>query len=69
MKRYYLQITNIGLTRGGYNEDKIKRIEDSSCRVLEKAGFIYEGTLKSNAVKNGAVIDMNMYGLIKDVGI
>lgn len=37
----------------------------ASCRVLEKAGFQYEGTLRSNAVKNGAVIDMKMYSLLK----
>ncbi len=38
----------------------------ASCRVLEKAGFQYEGTLRSNAVKNGKVIDMKMYSLIKN---
>ncbi len=38
---------------------------DASCRVLEKAGFQYEGTLRSNAVKNGKVIDMKMYALLK----
>ena len=38
----------------------------ASCRVLEKAGFQYEGTLRSNAVKNGKVIDMKMYSLIKE---
>ncbi len=37
----------------------------ASCRVLEKAGFKYEGTLRSNAVKNGRVIDMRMYGFIR----
>lgn len=37
-----------------------------SCRVLEKAGFQYEGTLKSNAFKNGHVIDMKMYALVKE---
>ena len=37
----------------------------ASCRVLEKAGFQYEGTLRSNAVKNGNVIDMKMYSLLK----
>lgn len=37
-----------------------------SCRVLEKAGFQFEGLLKSNAEKNGAIIDMKMYALIKD---
>jgi RimJ/RimL family protein N-acetyltransferase len=36
----------------------------ASCRVLEKAGFQYEGTLRSNAVKNGKVIDMKMYSLL-----
>ena len=36
-----------------------------SCRVLEKAGFQYEGTLRGNAVKNGRVIDMKMYALLR----
>ncbi len=38
---------------------------DASCRVLEKAGFQYEGTLRGNAVKNGKVIDMKMYALVR----
>lgn len=38
----------------------------ASCRVLEKAGFQYEGTLRSNAVKNGKVLDMKMYSLLKE---
>ncbi len=37
----------------------------ASCRVLEKAGFRYEGTLRSNAVKNGKTIDMKMYAILK----
>lgn len=37
----------------------------ASCRVLEKAGFICEGTLHKNAVKNGIVEDMKMYAKIK----
>ena len=36
-----------------------------SSRVLEKAGFQFEGILRSNAVKNGAVLDMKMYSQIK----
>lgn len=36
-----------------------------SCRVLEKAGFKYEGTLRSNAVKNGKVVDMKMYSRLR----
>ncbi len=39
----------------------------ASCRVLEKAGFQYEGTLRSNAVKNGKVLDMKMYALLKEI--
>lgn len=37
----------------------------ASCRVLEKAGFHFEGLLQSNAVKNGVILDMKMYALIK----
>ena len=37
-----------------------------SGRVLEKAGFQYEGTLRNNAVKNGKVIDMKMYSLLRE---
>ncbi|MEA4988279.1 MAG: GNAT family protein [Anaerovorax sp.] len=37
----------------------------ASCRILEKSGFKYEGTLRSNAVKNGQTLDMKMYSLIK----
>ena len=38
----------------------------ASCRVLEKAGFQYEGTLRCNAVKNGRILDMKMYARLKD---
>ena len=37
----------------------------ASCRVLEKAGFQYEGTLRQNAVKNGQILDMKMYAIFK----
>lgn len=36
-----------------------------SRRVLEKADFQLEGILKSNAAKNGQVLDMAMYALLK----
>lgn len=39
----------------------------ASCSVLERVGFQFEGLLRSNAVKNGKVIDMKMYSLIKDL--
>lgn len=38
----------------------------ASCRVLEKSGFQYEGTLRKNAVKNGKIIDMKMYSLLRN---
>ena len=38
----------------------------ASCRVLEKAGFTYEGTLRKNAVKNGEILDMQMYAILKE---
>jgi len=37
----------------------------ASCRILEKAGFELEGTLRSNAVKNGQIFDMKLYSLVK----
>ena len=37
----------------------------ASCRVLEKAGFLCEGTLRSNAIKNGKVLDMRLYAILK----
>lgn len=38
----------------------------ASCRILEKSGFAFEGILKKNAVKNGEMVDMKMYSLIKE---
>lgn len=38
----------------------------ASCRVLEKAGFRMEGVLRSNAVKNGKLLDMKMYSRIQE---
>lgn len=38
----------------------------ASCRVLEKSGFVFEGLLRKNAVKNGEIIDMKMYSIVKD---
>jgi len=38
----------------------------ASCRALEKAGFTYEGLLRSNAIKNDKIVDMKMYAIIKN---
>lgn len=37
-----------------------------SCRILEKAGFVLEGILRKNAVKNGQILDMKLYALVKE---
>ena len=37
----------------------------ASCRVLEKAGFRFEGLLRANAVKNGQVLDMKLYARLR----
>jgi len=37
-----------------------------SCRVLEKAGFVFEGLLRQNAIKNGVILDMKLYALVKE---
>ena len=38
---------------------------NASCRVLEKAGFQFEGVLRKNAIKNGHPVDMKMYAILK----
>jgi [ribosomal protein S5]-alanine N-acetyltransferase len=40
----------------------------ASCHILEKAGFVWEGTLRKNAVKNDKILDMKMYALVKERG-
>lgn len=37
----------------------------ASCRVLEKAGFQLEGTLRHNAVKGGEILDMQLYAVLR----
>ena len=39
---------------------------NASCRVLEKAGFQFEGTLRQNAIKNGQFVDMKIYAMIRE---
>lgn len=38
----------------------------ASCRILEKSGFSLEGVLRKSAIKNGNVIDMKMYALVRE---
>ncbi len=37
----------------------------ASRRVLEKSGFVLEGILQKNAIKNGQLIDSCIYGLVR----
>lgn len=37
----------------------------ASCRILEKVGFQYEGTMRRHAVKNGYILDMKLYSLLQ----
>lgn len=39
---------------------------NASCRILEKSGFICEGVLRKNAVKNEKAEDMKIYALLKE---
>jgi len=38
----------------------------ASARVLEKAGYRLEGTLRQSAIKDGRVLDQWMYALLRD---
>ncbi len=38
----------------------------ASCRILEKAGYVYEGRMRKSAVKDGKVIDQLLYAYVKD---
>ena len=38
-----------------------------SRRALEKAGFALEGIMRSNGIKNGKVLDVALYSLIRDI--
>ncbi|MBF0410905.1 MAG: GNAT family N-acetyltransferase [Candidatus Riflebacteria bacterium] len=35
----------------------------ASCRVLEKAGFVFEGRQKNNVIKNGKILDSMMFAI------
>ena len=36
----------------------------SSCRVLEKAGYVLEGRLRSSAIKDGQILDQLLYARV-----
>ena len=56
----------------GFNSLNLVRIEAtvfehnlSSCKVLEKAGFEYEGTMKKYYLKDGDYIDVRLYAITR----
>ena len=38
----------------------------ASRRVLEKAGYVLEGTMKQSAIKNGMILDQYLYAAYAD---
>jgi len=36
----------------------------ASCRVLEKAGYVFEGSLRRSAIKDGVIVDQCLYAFI-----
>jgi len=38
----------------------------ASARVLEKAGYRFEGRLKKSVTKNGQTIDQLIYAMVRD---
>lgn len=37
----------------------------ASCRVLEKAGYVREATLRRSAIKGGVIVDQALYALVR----
>ncbi|MBN1782573.1 GNAT family N-acetyltransferase [bacterium] len=40
-------------------------VNKGSCRVLEKAGYVYEGRMRKSAIKDGKVLDKLMYAAVR----
>jgi [ribosomal protein S5]-alanine N-acetyltransferase len=60
------------ICRVGFNEMGLLKItahtfagNDASARVLEKCGFVQEGFLKAHFEKDGRLIDVRLFGLLK----
>lgn len=62
----------IAITDYGFLEFGLNRIyaepyfsNSASIRVLEKAGFTFEGRLRASVIKNGKVLDQSMYAKLR----
>ena len=63
----------IAITDFGFQQFNLNRIyaepyapNKASVRVLEKAGFVYEGRLRASVVKNGKVLDQLIYAKVSN---
>ena len=61
------------LTEYAYGEFDLVRLfatvmewNPASARVLEKAGFQYEGLLRKSAIKDGRIIDQWLYAIVRE---
>lgn len=41
-------------------------VNAASCRVLEKSGYVAEGLMRSNAIKDGRLLDQWLYAKVRD---
>lgn len=56
------------VTRHAFREMKMERVfavpftrNPASCRVLEKVGYVREGTMRRSAIKDGLILDQYLY--------
>ena len=61
----------IAITRHGIERHGLTRLfaapfayNTASCRVLEKAGYVLEGTLRRSAIKDGRIVDQLQYAFV-----
>lgn len=61
------------ITEYGFDTLELERIfalpfatNVASTRVLEKAGYVREGTLRHSAIKDGVVLDQHVYSALRD---
>ena len=63
----------VALTRHAFQELGMHRVfaipfahNKASCRVLEKVGFVLEGTMRRSAIKDGTLYDQYLYAAYDD---
>jgi [ribosomal protein S5]-alanine N-acetyltransferase len=63
-----LTVTNYALTVMGYRRLYATALSHNAAsrRVLEKAGYRFEGLMRASAIKHGRVLDQALYGVVRD---